>query len=107
MVFGSKKSVSINIDLDRDFTLKTLFSGDFGIKDLDVLETLQVNNLGRVRLVSILTYIFLSFTYLFTFELRWEKVKSLKEKKFYTLKILKKGKVVKLQQLEHVQNEVI
>lgn len=74
---------SIKIDLNKDFSLKILFGGEFGVKDLDILETLNTGLFGRTRLV-----------------------KSLKDKKYYSLKVLKKGKIVKQNQLGHVQNEL-
>lgn len=74
---------SINVELNNDFSLKILFSSDFGVKDLDILETLSTGVFGRIRLV-----------------------KSLSDKKYYTLKIMKKGRIVKNRQMEHVQNEL-
>lgn len=74
---------SVKVELNKDFSLKILFGGDFGVKDLDMLETLSTGLLGRTRLV-----------------------KSLQDKKYYSLKVLKKGRVSKLGQVEHMTNEL-
>lgn len=70
-------------DLNLDFSLKSIFNPEFSLVDLDLLETLGTGTFGRVRLV-----------------------KSLIDRKFYALKMMKKARIVKLQQLEHIQNEV-
>eukprot|EP01032_Pedospumella_encystans_P019932 gene19932-22657_t len=57
---------------------------DFGLTDLDVMETICTGIFGRTRLV-----------------------KNLRDKHYYTLKIMKKARIVKQQQLPHVQNEVM
>jgi len=56
---------------------------EFSIKDLDLLETLSTGVFGRTRLV-----------------------RSLKDKKYFMLKIMKKVRIVAQNQLHHVQNEV-
>ena len=66
-----------------DFSLKTLFPPEFGLNDLELLETIGTGSFGRVRLV-----------------------KHLGDKNYYALKIMKKARIVKLRQLEHIQNEV-
>jgi hypothetical protein len=40
-----------DIELDKDFTLKPLFNADFGLLNVDLLETLGTGTFGRVRLV--------------------------------------------------------
>jgi len=76
-------AVQIETPMNLDFSLKILFGTDFGLADLDMLETLSTGIFGRTRLV-----------------------KSLRDKAYYSLKVLKKARVVKLQQLAHVQSEV-
>ena len=66
-----------------DFTVKPIFSPEFGLSNLDLLETIGTGTFGRVRLV-----------------------KSVVDRKFYALKMMKKSRIVKLKQLEHIQNEV-
>jgi serine/threonine protein kinase len=66
-----------------DFSLKPLFDSDFGLTHLDLLETISTGLLGRTRLV-----------------------KSLLDKKYYALKCVKKGRVVKQKQFHHCMNEV-
>lgn len=58
-------------------------ASEFGVKDLDLLETISTGIFGRTRLV-----------------------RSLKDHKYYALKILKKARIVKQGQLLHVQNEI-
>ena len=86
-VFGDPKAktkeVLEEIGVNRDMTLKTLFAPSFSLLNLDLLETLGSGTFGRVRLV-----------------------KSLEDGRFYALKVMKKARVAKLKQLEHVQNEV-
>lgn len=77
------RSTAAEIDVNLDFSLKILFGYEFGLKDLDLLETLSTGIFGRTRLV-----------------------RSLKDKQYYALKIMKKSRIVKMDQLEHVQNEV-
>lgn len=73
----------VDIQLDPDFTIKPLFGAEFDLLSVDLLETLGTGTFGRVRLVRALT-----------------------DKKFYALKILKKARIVRLRQIEHIQNEV-
>lgn len=83
-MFGIKRDHPlIDIELDKDFTLKPLFSPDFGLINLDLLETLGTGTFGRVRLVRTVT-----------------------DRKFYALKMMKKARIVRFKQLEHIQNEV-
>jgi len=86
-VFGDPKAktaqVVDEINVNRDMTLKTLFSQQFSLLNLDLLETLGTGTFGRVRLV-----------------------KSLEDERYYALKVMKKARVAKLRQLEHIQNEV-
>lgn len=58
-------------------------ANDFGLKDLDLLETLGTGVFGRTRLV-----------------------RTLKDRRFYSLKIMKKSRIVRLQQLGHALNEL-
>jgi hypothetical protein len=74
----------IQMGTNLDFSLKILFGNDFGLIDLDILETLSTGMFGRTRLV-----------------------KSLKDRKFYSLKIMKKARVVKMGQLKHIQSEAM
>jgi hypothetical protein len=83
-IFGGGKKKQVNeSDEIPDFSLKTLFGADFGLLNVDLLETLGTGTFGRVRLV-----------------------RSLVDKKYYALKMMKKARIVKLKQLEHIQNEV-
>ena len=86
-VFGDPKAKTAQVidemNVNRDMTLKTLFSPQFSLLNLDLLETLGTGTFGRVRLV-----------------------KSLEDERFYALKVMKKARIAKLKQLEHVQNEV-
>lgn len=77
------RTFAADANLNTDFSIKPIFPPEFALKDLDLLETLSTGIFGRTRLV-----------------------KGLTDKKFYQLKILKKSKIIKLQQLEHIQNEV-
>ncbi len=83
--FGkTKKDRSlIEIESDKNFSIKPLFDVNFGIANIDLLETLGTGVFGRVRLV-----------------------KSLLDKKYYALKIMKKFRIVQNKQMEHVQNEI-
>lgn len=65
------------------FALKPLFDSSYGIKDLDLLETIGSGSLGRVRVV-----------------------RDIASKQFYALKILKKAKILKLKQVTHVKDEI-
>eukprot|EP01039_Chlorochromonas_danica_P017657 gene17657-21092_t len=78
-----KGNETLPVELNLDFSLKTLFAADFGIKDLDLLQTVSTGVFGRTRLV-----------------------RSLKDRNFYALKIMKKARIVKQGQLTHVQNEI-
>ena len=71
------------VEVNRDLSIKTLFPQEFGIVDLDLLETVGTGTFGRIRLV-----------------------KSISDKKFYALKVMKKVRIVKLKQLIHIQNEL-
>jgi len=79
---GAKQSLS-DIEVNRVLSVKTLFPPDFGLVKLDLLETLGTGTFGRVRLV-----------------------RSLEDHQYYALKMMKKGRIVRLRQLEHIQNEV-
>jgi serine/threonine protein kinase len=74
---------TLPVEINFDFSLKTLFAPEFGIKDLDLLETIGTGVFGRTRIV-----------------------RSLKDRNFYALKIMKKVRIVKQGQLHHVQNEI-
>ena len=43
----------VDIEIDKDFTLKPIFGGDFGLLNVDLLETLGTGTFGRVRLVRL------------------------------------------------------
>jgi serine/threonine protein kinase len=77
------KHAIIDIPPDKDFSVKSLFESSFGLLQLDLLETLGTGTFGRVRLV-----------------------RSLSDKKYYALKLMKKARIVRLKQVEHIQNEV-
>ena len=53
------------VEVNRDLSIKTLFPQEFGIVDLDLLETVGTGTFGRIRLV-----------------------KSISDKKFYALKLM-------------------
>ena len=80
---GPKFEATASNDESKDFSLKTLFAPEYGLINLDLLETLGTGTFGRVRLV-----------------------RSIDDKTFYALKMMKKARIVKLKQLEHIQNEV-
>ncbi len=80
---GKKTASSVEVALNTDFSLKTLFRPEFGLTDLDLLETIGTGTFSRVRLV-----------------------RTVADRKYYALKMLKKSRIVKLDQLEHIQNEV-
>lgn len=86
-VIGDPKAktaqVVAEIDVNKDMTLKALFSEEFSLSNLDLLETLGTGTFGRVRLT-----------------------KSLEDGRYYALKMMKKMRIAQLKQLEHVQNEV-
>ncbi len=71
------------VDVNKDLSIKTLLPQEFGMVDLDLLETVGTGTFGRIRLV-----------------------KSIADKKFYALKVMKKVRIVKLKQLIHIQNEL-
>ena len=69
---------------DVDFTIKNSFqTGKYAVNDLEFLETISLNHIGRVRLV-----------------------KSKKNEKFYSLKIMKKSMIASSNQFQHVLDEV-
>jgi serine/threonine protein kinase len=71
------------IEVNRDLSVKTLFAQEFGLTDLDLLETVGTGTFGRIRVV-----------------------KSLVDKKYYALKMMKKARIVRLKQLLHIQSEL-
>mmetsp|Transcript_23820 Transcript_23820/g.26076 ORF Transcript_23820/g.26076 Transcript_23820/m.26076 type:complete len:360 (-) Transcript_23820:73-1152(-) len=79
----SEKGSIVPYEVNVDFTLKVIFGAEFGIKDVDLLETISTGVFGRTRLV-----------------------RSLKDKRYFALKIMKKARIVKQAQLPHVQNEI-
>lgn len=72
-----------SMDNQGDFSLKTLLGPEFGMNDLELLETIGTGTFGRVRLA-----------------------RSIVGNKYYALKIMKKNRIVRLKQLAHIQNEV-
>lgn len=71
------------IEVNKELSVKTLLPQEFGLTDLDLLETVGTGTFGRIRIV-----------------------KNLANKKFYALKIMKKGRIVQLKQLTRIQDEV-
>lgn len=67
----------------REFSLNSIYGPEFGIHDLDLLETIGTGTFSRVRLC-----------------------RHVGENKFYAIKIMKKSKLVQTQQVEHVKQEV-
>ena len=77
------KLEAVDIELDYTFTLKPILPQEFGLPNLEMLETLSVSSLGRIRLV-----------------------RCLDDEKYYQLKMLKKSKVVEFKQMRNLINEV-
>ena len=73
----------MDIELDYTFTLKPILPQEFGLSNLEMLETLSVSSLGRIRLV-----------------------RCLDDEKYYQLKMLKKSKVIEFKQMRNLINEV-
>ena len=80
---GAPKTPEDIIEVNRELSVKTLLPQEFGLVDLDLLETIGTGTFGRIRLV-----------------------KTLSSKQFYALKVMKKGRIVELKQLPHIQDEV-
>ena len=75
---------NVEDESDSDFSLKTtLFGPEFNIGSVEFCETIALCPLGRIRLV-----------------------KSLIDKKYYTLKMMKKTSIVKLNQMQHTLDEI-
>ncbi len=74
----SSKTHPIPEPTPDDFSLKPIFSASFGLKDLDLLETIGTGSFGRVRLVRTLS----------------------EKKTYHALKIMKKAKIVRLRQVK-------
>ena len=82
--FRRHKPIDIEaLDNQADFSLKALLPPEFGMNDLELLETIGTGTFGRVRLA-----------------------RSINNNKYYALKIMKKIKIVRQKQLSHIQNEV-
>jgi len=79
----SKQTVVENPETRADFSLKTIFGPEFGLNDLELLETIGTGSFSRVRLV-----------------------RHLGDNKYYALKMMKKSAIVRHGQLQHVVNEV-
>jgi serine/threonine protein kinase len=60
----------------EDFSLKPMYPPSFGLRQLDLLETVGTGSFGRVRLV-----------------------KNIEDKTYHALKIMKKAKIVRLNQV--------
>jgi len=82
--FSKKKEVEESLETKADFTLKTIFGAEFGLNDLELLETIGTGTFSRIRLVRCLL-----------------------DKKYYALKKMAKSAIVKHGQVVHVQNEVM
>lgn len=80
---GAPKNPEGIIEVNKELSVKTLLPQEFGLVDLDLLETVGTGTFGRIRLV-----------------------KTLSSKQFYALKVMKKGRIVELRQLPHIQDEV-
>ncbi len=86
MVFGFLKKKTVVEEADEmkpDFSLKTIFGPEFGLNDLELLETIGTGTFSRVRLTRCLS-----------------------DKKYYALKVMKKAAIVRHNQVTHVVNEV-
>ena len=83
-IFGKKKKDDIeNPEMKQDLSLKTIFGPEFGLNDVELLETIGTGTFSRIRLV-----------------------KHLSDHKYYALKIMKKGAIVRHGQVQHIINEV-
>ena len=83
-IFAKKQVVDYEeIDNNPDFTLKTILPPEFGLNDLELLETVGTGTFGRVRLC-----------------------RGIEDNKYYALKMMKKAAIVRNKQLAHIQNEV-
>lgn len=74
--FNFSKKLHPSIENTEKFTLRPLLGTEFGLHNLDLLETIGTGSFGRVRLV-----------------------RKLSEKTYHALKILKKSKIVKQKQV--------
>jgi hypothetical protein len=77
---GSKKTHPTEIADSPDFSLRPILDASFGLHGLDLLETIGTGSFGRVRLV-----------------------RHIENKGFYALKIMKKAKIVRLNQVINIQ----
>lgn len=80
---GGSRKKDFDVELSHDFSVKSIFGPEFTLNSVDLLETIGTGTFSRIRLV-----------------------RSLVDKQYYALKIMKKSKIVRLNQLEHTQNEV-
>ena len=71
------------IEVNADMSIKALLPQEFGLTDLDLLETVGTGTFGRIRLV-----------------------KHMAERKYYALKIMKKSRIVRMKQLVHIKSEL-
>jgi len=70
-LFGKKKMGGVeNAEMKADLSLKTIFGPEFGINDLELLETIGTGTFSRIRLV-----------------------KCMKDHKYYALKVMKKAAI--------------
>lgn len=83
-LFKGSKSAAEASEPENDFAMRPIFAADYNLSNLDLLETVGTGTFGRVRLV-----------------------KDIKSKSFYALKIMKKARIVRLKQIEHVLSEVM
>ncbi len=71
------------IEVNRDLSVKALYPQEFGLTDLDLLETVGTGTFGRIRLVKHIT-----------------------EKTYFALKMMKKARIGRLKQLHHIKSEL-
>jgi hypothetical protein len=80
-MFGwlSPKTHPIALPNGEEFSLKPIYPPSFGLRQLDLLETVGTGSFGRVRLV-----------------------KNIENKSYHALKIMKKAKIVRLNQVRYL-----
>ncbi len=81
--FAESSTENSTEDLHDVFSLKVIRPSSFGLKDVELLETIGTGNFSRVRLA-----------------------RCIEDKKYFAMKILKKGKVARSKQIKHVLDEI-